>query len=135
MKIKRPESPFQASTEPLESEAQNVAHKEFADTLTQIEAGILATDSGQPSGAAGSQAIRTALEQIANRCDLSNPDEATQAVKQSAGFMIQSRLSQAFRQAEQGQSLVENLSQYIASDPLLKPKLLGILKKIKANGK
>ena len=135
MKIKRPESPFQASPEPLESDAQNVARKEFANTLSQIEAGINASDGGQSAGTAGSEAIRTALEQIANRTDLSNPDTATQAVKQSAGFMIQSRLSQAFKQAEQGQSLVENLSEYIASDPLLKPKLLSILKKIKANGK
>jgi hypothetical protein len=135
MKIKRPESPFQASPEPLESEAQNVARKEFADTLSQLEAGLISSGGGQSSAAAGSEAIRTALEQIANRCDLSNPDDATQAVKQSAGLMIQSRLSQAFKQAEQGQSLVENLSQYIAGDPLLKPKLLGILKKIKSNGK
>jgi hypothetical protein len=135
MKIKRPESPFQASPEPLESDAQNVARKEFANTLSQIEAGIIASDGGQPAGTAGSEAIRTALEQIANRTDLSNPDKATQAVKQSAGFMIQSRLSQAFKQAEQGQSLVENLSEYIATDPLLKPKLLSILKKIKSNGK
>jgi hypothetical protein len=135
MKIKRPESPFQASAEPLEPDAQAIARKEFADTLSQIEAGVSASDRGQSSGTAGSGALRTALQQIAQRSDLSNPDEATQAVKQSAGFMIESRLSQAFKQAEQGQRLVENLSEYIASDPLLRPKLLSILKKMKSHDK
>jgi hypothetical protein len=132
MKIKRPESPFQASTEPLEAEAQNLARKEFADTLSQIEAGITSSDRGE---SAGSDGLRTALQQIANGSDLANPDEATQAVKQSAGFMIESRLSRAFKQAEQGQSLVEKVSEHIANDPLLRPKLLGILKRMKSQSK
>jgi hypothetical protein len=45
--------------------------------------------------------------------------------------MIRSRLSKQFRETEEGERVIEGLSEYVASDPLLKSKLLTILHKVK----
>ena len=52
-------------------------------------------------------------------------------MRESAEFMIRSRLAEKSRDSTQGQKLVASLGEYVATDPLLKPKLLSILKRIK----
>ena len=56
---------------------------------------------------------------------------AAAAVRESARFMVRSRLGEKFRDTEQASTLVERLSEFVASDPLLHSKLLGILQKVK----
>ena len=137
MKVKRPESPFQASTEPLDqqqpSDALKVAKGDFADALSQLETAVDASNlAGQTTSRSQPHSeTKAALLEIANRTNLSNPEEAAGAVRESAEFMIRSRLAEKSRDSTQGQKLVASLGEYVATDPLLKPKLLSILKRIK----
>jgi hypothetical protein len=137
MKIKGPESPFQASTEPLDQQQPadlwKVARGEFADALSQLETAV---DPSNPTGRTLPSSetyseTKVALREIARKANLSNVEEAATAVRESAEFMIRSRLAEKSRDSTQGQKLVASLSEYVATDPLLKPKLLSILKRIK----
>ena len=137
MKIKGPDSPFQASTEPLDQQQQadlwKVAKGDFADALSQLDTAV---DASKPAGPTVPSSetyseTKAALREIACGANLSNADEAATAVRASAEFMIRSRLAEKTRDSTQGQKLVASLGEFVASDPLLKPKLLSILKRIK----
>jgi hypothetical protein len=71
------------------------------------------------------------LTRIASGADLANAGQSVMAVRESARYMISSRLSKQYRETEEGERVIEGLSEYVASDPLLKSKLLSILKKVK----
>jgi hypothetical protein len=137
MKVKRPDSPFQASTEPLDqqqpSDPLKVAKGDFADTLSQLETAVVASNPAQRSmpGSEPQSQMKAALLEIARRANLTNADEAASAVRESAEVMIRSRLTETSRDSAQGEKLVATLGEYVATDPLLKPKLLSILKRMK----
>lgn len=131
MKVNRPGSPLSSGAEPLEpldpQELQNTIKSErFAAALSQLEA--QATGGGQ----AAQSPTRSALEQIAQGANLANSEGASSAVRESARYMIQSGLHEKFRQSEQANRLVEQLSDFVTADPLLNSKLLLILKRLKA---
>lgn len=129
MKVNRPGSPLSSgaeSVEPLDAqELQNALKTErFNAALAQLEA--------QAAGTTGAQSpVRAALAQIADASNLSSSEGAAAAVRESARFMVRSRLNEKYRDSEQGTTLVERLSEFVASDPLLHSKLLGILQKVK----
>ena len=130
MKVNRPGSPLSSgaeSVEPLEAqELQNALKTErFNAALAQLEA--------QAAGGAGGKSgpVRAALAQIADASNLSSSEGAAAAVRESARFMVRARLNEKFRETEQGTTLVERLSEFVATDPLLHSKLLGILHKVK----
>lgn len=130
MNVNRPGSPLSGGAEPLEQldpqELQTALKSErFNAALSQLEA--------QAAGGSGdtSSPARAALAQIADSSNLSSSEGAATAVRESARFMVRSRLNEKFRDTEQGSTLVERLSEYVASDPLLHSKLLGILQKVK----
>ena len=77
-------------------------------------------------------ATRAALQEIAEGSDLGTREGAIAAIRESAGYMISSRLNKRFRDTKQGAALIETLSEYVSNDPLLNSKILSILKKIKA---
>ena len=134
MKVNRPGSPLSSGAEPLEpldpQELKNAVKSErFAAALSQLES--QPAEGAQPAGM--SQA-RAALEQIAQGANLSSSEGAADAVRESARYMIRSRLHEKFRHTEQGSRLVENLSEYVATDPLLNTKLLSLLQRLKAVG-
>jgi hypothetical protein len=130
MKVNRPGSPLSSGAEPLDQlEAQELQKalksERFNAALAQLEA--------QAAGGAGGKSgpVRAALAQIADASNLSSSEGAAAAVRESARFMVRSRLSEKFRDTEQASTLVERLSEFVASDPLLHSKLLGILQKVK----
>ncbi len=131
MKIRRPGSPLSGGAEPLEpldpkDLERAVKSERFASTLSNVEAQLGAQQtSGTPNP------VRTALEQIARNADLLSNEGAAQAVRESARFMIRSRLRRRFRESAQGRELVDDLSEFVASDPLLHSKILTILQKLK----
>lgn len=132
MKVNRPGSPLSSGAEPLESldpkELQNAVRSErFAAALSNLEA-----QAGAGGAEGASNPTRAALEEIARGSDLQTGEGASQAVRESARFMIRSRLHERFRETEQGEGLVEKLSDFVTSDPLLNAKLLGILQRLKA---
>jgi hypothetical protein len=137
LKIKRPDSLFQGSTEPLDPNQTtdaSAARGEFADALSQVESALDRGGVIAPGGPGGgsSSAIRQALLSIASRADLSQTEQANKALRESAQFMIRSRLAERYRDSRQSTRLVEGLSDYVINDPFLKRKLLSILKRIKS---
>jgi gamma-glutamyl:cysteine ligase YbdK (ATP-grasp superfamily) len=134
MKVNRPGSPLSSGAEPLEpldpqELRETVKGERFAAALSQLEAQATGA-GGQTAGT--SSAARNALAQIAAEADLATNEGALTAVRSSARYMIRSRLNKKFSESEQADTLVEDLSEYVASDPLLKSKLLMILQRIKA---
>jgi hypothetical protein len=130
MKVNRPGSPLSSGAEPVEpveaQELQNALKTErFNAALAQLEAQAAGRTGGAQSP------VRAALAQIADASNLSSGEGAAAAVRESARFMVRSRLNEKFRDSEQATSLVERLSEFVASDPLLHSKLLGILHKVK----
>ncbi len=130
MKVNRPGSPLSSGAESVEpSEAQELQNalktERFNAALAQLEAQA-AGESGGKSGP-----MRAALAQIADASNLSSSEGAATAVRESARFMVRTRLNEKFRETEQGSTLVERLSEFVAADPLLHSKLLGILHKVK----
>lgn len=127
MKVNRPGSPLSSGAESVEpQELQNALKTErFNAALAQLEAQA----AGENGGAASP--MRAALSQIADASNLSSSEGAAAAVRESARFMVRARLKEKFRETEQGSTLVERLSEFVAADPLLHSKLLGILHKVK----
>jgi hypothetical protein len=131
MKVKGPGSPLSSGAEPLEpldpKELQKALKGErFSAALSQLEA---QASAGHTEGAGNP--TRAALEKIARDANLSTGEGATSAVRESARFMIRTRLHEKFLQSDEGDNLVEGLSEFVTSDPLLKAKLLGILQRLK----
>jgi hypothetical protein len=71
------------------------------------------------------------LQKIASDSDLGDSEGALAAVKQSAQFMIGSRLKKDFRESNEGQKLIDDLSDSVSGDPSLNRRILGILQKMK----
>ena len=53
------------------------------------------------------------------------------AVRESAKFLVSSRLKEDLRDSEQGKKISEDLSGYISKDPFMHRKILGILQRLK----
>ncbi|HVG37884.1 MAG TPA: hypothetical protein VM870_01285, partial [Pyrinomonadaceae bacterium] len=75
---------------------------------------------------------RAALAQIAALYNLAVAEEASAAVRRSARLLITTRLPKKHLGKPQTEEMIEDLSEFVASDPLLKGKLLDILERIKA---
>ena len=133
MKVNRPGDPLTGATEPLDPrDLQNVVKGErFEAVLSELEGQAGTTAGNTVDNSQAMSATRAALARIAKGADLANASQALSAVKESARFMISSRLSDQYRTTEEGERLIEGLSEYVASDPLLKSKILSILQKVK----
>lgn len=130
MKVNRPGSPLSSGAEPLEQlDAQELQKALKSERFNAALAHLEAQASGESGGA--QSPTRAALSHIADSANLSSSEGAATAVRESARFMVRSRLNEKFRDTEQGSTLVERLSEFVASDPLLHSKLLGILQKVK----
>ena len=133
MSVKKTSSPFSSGAEPLEPLRQKdlnqtkKAEGNFEKALTEVEGRI--EQAGQTASAGNAE--RTFLSQIASNAQLDTPEGAFGAVKESAGFLVKSRLEEKFGDSEQGKKLADDLSEYIARDPFMHRKILGILQKLK----
>jgi len=134
MSVKGPRSAFSGGSEPLEPLGskdikQAVKSGQFGAQLENLEAAANAQQSGETT-AAQSQTL-DGLRSIASANDLSTPTQALAAVRQSAKFMIKSRVGDKYQDNRTVSDLVEDLSSYIAADPFLQRKLLKILQRLK----
>jgi hypothetical protein len=95
----------------------------------------LAEVAGQIEQAAGTgksdSPTRSAFQQIASNANLDSPEGAMTAVRESAHFLVSSRLKDEMRESEQGRKISEDLSNYISKDPFMHRKILGILQRLK----
>ena len=133
MKINRPGDPLTGATEPLDPrDLQNLVKGErFEAVLSELEGQAGTSVGNTVDNSAAMSSTRTALARIASGADLTNASQSLSAVRESARFMISSRLSKQYRTTEEGERVIEGLSEYVASDPLLKSKILSILQKVK----
>jgi hypothetical protein len=90
-----------------------------------------AGDTPEAEGSDQTSGTRAALAQIASGADLTNAGQSLAAVRESARYMIHSRLSKQYRETKEAKRLIDGLSDYVSADPLLKSKLLSILQKLK----
>ena len=132
-KVKGPSSPLSSGAEALEPLSAHDLQKsgiggQFAASLAQLET------QGQSEEAAGATAAtRSALAEIASRADFGSSEGVATAVRESARYMIRSRLHENFRDTEQGTRMVSELGDYVSTDPLIKAKLLAILQRIQSD--
>ncbi|MEZ5307624.1 MAG: hypothetical protein R2684_10815 [Pyrinomonadaceae bacterium] len=133
MSIKKAGSPFASGAEPLEPlggkdlKRTDKAEGSFESALAELEGQI--EQAGQVSDSGNVE--RSALGNIASSARLDTPEGAFGAVKESAGFLVKSRLSDAFVASDQGKKLTEDISDFIARDPFMHKKLLGILERLR----
>jgi hypothetical protein len=133
MKINRPGDALSGSTEPIDPrDLQNLVKGErFEAVLSELEGQASASVPNTVDNSAAMSDTRAALARIASGADLANAGQSLAAVRDSARYMISSRLSKQYRKTEEGERVIEGLSEYVASDPLLKSKILSILQKVK----
>jgi flagellar basal body rod protein FlgG len=134
MKINRTGNPLTEAAEPLDPrDLQNLVKGErFEAVLSELEGQAGASTGNTVDNAAAMSSTRAALAQIANGADLANAGQSLFAVRESARYMISSRLNKQYRKTEEGERIIEGLSEYVSSDPLLKSKILAILQKVKS---
>ena len=133
MSVKKTSSPLSSGAEALEplspkDELQRgKIEKNFEAALAEVAGQV---DQTSESGQASSPA-RSALSQIASGSDLNTPEGAMQAVRESARFLVDSRLNEELRDSSQGKKMIDDLSEYIAKDPFMHRKILSILHRVK----
>lgn len=134
MAIKKTGSPLSSGAESLdplggkeELRGGKVDNKNFEAALAEV-AGQL-EQAGTSENA--SNPTRSAFQQIASNSNLDSQEGAMEAVKESAHFLVSSRLKDDMRDSEQGKKISEDLSEYISKDPLMHRKILGILQRLK----
>ena len=133
MSVKGPRSPLSSGAESLEPLSPQdlqraVKSEKFEAALAQLANQI--EQDGQTGETANP--TRTALGQIANNADLTTGEGASAAVRESARFMVKSRLQENFKDTEQGEKVSDELGEYITQDPFLNRRVLGILQKLKS---
>jgi hypothetical protein len=133
MSVKKTGSPLSSGAESLdplggkEEIRGGKVSKNFEAALAEVAGQIeQAGDTGQTDSA-----TKTAFKEIAGNSNLETSDGALTAVRESAGFLVKSRLKEDLRDSEQGQKITDELSEYISKDPYMHRKLLGILQKLK----
>ena len=133
MSVKRPGSPLSSgaeSLEPLDSKdlQKSVRTGQFASQLDALE--TAATSGGDGTNGTENASMQ-GLRQIAAGADLSTPGQALAAIRESAQFLINSRIKEKYREQEKVSDMVEELSDFVAEDPFLGTKLKKILERLK----
>lgn len=133
MSVKKTGSPFASGADPLEplsgkkTKRTDQAEGSFESALADLEGQIEQTGQASDSGSAE----KSALGSIASGAQLETPEGAFVAVKESAGFLVKSRLNSEFLNSDKGKKVTEDVSDLIARDPFMHKKLLGILHRLK----
>ncbi|MDH3494685.1 MAG: hypothetical protein OEM82_14115 [Acidobacteriota bacterium] len=133
MSVKKTGSPFVGGSEPLEPlggkdvKRADKAEGSFETALADLEGQLEQVGQASNSGSAE----RSALGSIASGAHLDTPEGAFGAVKESAGFLVKSRLHDKFLKSDQGKKIAEDISDFIARDPFMHKKILGILQRLK----
>lgn len=134
MSIKKTSSPLSSGAESLDPLGGKDDVQRGGKVDKSFEA-ALAEVSGQiEQAAAGEQTespTRSAFQQIAANANLDSPEGALSAVRESAQFLVSTRLKGDLKDSEQGKKISEDLSNYISKDPFMHRKILGILQRLK----
>lgn len=134
MSIKKTSSPLSGGAEALEPLGAKETpaggakiDKSFAATLAEV-AGEIEQAADSPSA---ENPARSRFQQIAANANLDSNEGALAAVRESAHFLVNSRLKDNVRDSAQGKKISDELSNYIARDPFLHRKILSVLQRLK----
>ena len=133
MAVKKTGSPSASgadSLEPLSSKdtkRTDKAEGSFESALAGLEGQLERVGKSSDSGSVE----KSALGSIASSAQLDTQEGAFGAVKESAGVLVKTRLNEEFVESVQGKKLTEDFSDFIARDPFMHKKLLGILQRLK----
>lgn len=133
MSVKKTSSPLSSGAESLDQLGENEklqsgkVEKNFEAALAELAGQVGQTESGGKSNSP----TKLAFQQIAESSNLDSPEGAMFAVSQSARFLIDSSLGEDLKNSDQGEKILEDLSNYISKDPLMHRKILGILQRLK----
>lgn len=134
MAIKKTSSPLSSGAESLDPlggkdtvKGGGKVDKSFETALAEVAGQIDQAGASEKSDGP----VRSAFQQIAASANLDSPEGATAAVRESARFLVSSRLKDEMRESEQGRKISEDLSIYISKDPFMHRKILGILQRLK----
>lgn len=133
MAVKKTGSPLSSGAESLEPLGgkeeirSGKAAKSFESQLAEVAGQLEQTAN---LGKADSP-TQTAFKKIASNANLDSPEEAMTAIRESAQFLVSSRLDEKLQTSEQGRKISEDLSKFISKDPLMHRKLLNILQRLK----
>ena len=134
MSVKKTSSPLSSGAESLDPLGGKEPLRQGGKVDKNFEA-ALAEVAGQIEQAGGTEKsdgpVRSAFRQIASSANLDSPEGAMSAVRESARFLVESRLKDDMRDSEQGKKISEDLSNYISRDPFMHRKILGILQRLK----
>jgi hypothetical protein len=134
MSVKKTSSPLSSGAESLDQIGGKEEllrggkiDKNFEAALAEV-AGQL--DKAGSTDEAGSP-TRSAFQQIASNANLDSPEGSMSAVKESAHYLVSSRLQDGVRESEHGKKISDDLSNYISKDPFMHRKILNILQRLK----
>lgn len=134
MTVKKTGSPLSSGAESLdplggkeEIQRGGKVDKSFEAALAEVAGQLEQAGTAEQS----SSPVRTAFQQIAESANLDSPEGAMSAVRESAQFLVSSRLTDEIRGSEQGKKISEDLSNYISKDPFMHRKILSILQRLK----
>ncbi|MBS1795828.1 MAG: hypothetical protein JSS81_18380 [Acidobacteria bacterium] len=134
MSVKKTSSPLSSGAESLDPLGGQEELQRGPRVEKNFEA-ALAEVAGQldQTGAAGQteNASRSEFQRIASNANLDSPEGVMSAVRETAHFIVSSRLAEDLRDSEQGKKIADDLSGYISKDPYLHRKILNILQRLK----
>ncbi len=127
MKI-RPGSPFgsgSTSSDPVKGK------KRTGGVFSSLVGDLQEAVAEDTSVAGPSSPARSALEVIAAQSNLSNPEEATAAVRRSAHSLLTLSFSEAIQSSPFGEKMADDIANLAAGDPRFRRKILSILSRLK----
>lgn len=134
MSIKKTSSPLSSGAESLdplggkdELQRSGKVDKSFEAALAEVTGQIEQAGANEQT----ESPARSAFQQIAQNANLDSPEGAMSAVRESAQFLVSSRLKGDLKDSDQGRKISEELSNYISKDPFMHRKILGILQRLK----
>lgn len=132
MAIKKTSSPLSSGAESLdplggkEAIQSGKVDKSFESALAELSGQVEQSGAGETESAA-----KSAFKQIAADANLDSADGALTAVRESARYLVNTRLKEEMRDSEEGKKISDDISGYISKDPFLHKKILGILQRLK----
>ena len=134
MSVKGPTSPLSSGAEPLEpldskDLQKTVQSGKFASELSQALESA-ATEAAGETAQTDSPTLQ-GLKGIAANADFATEEKLQSAIRESAKFMIKSRIQDKFKERESVSDMLDELSEFVTKDPLLNRKLKSILERLK----
>lgn len=131
MSVKRPEGSSGANVESLNAfKSQDVQKAKLSEQLAE-HLDSLGSAGSTPTQNAPENKTLQALQNIAANADLSTAQQAQAAVHQSAQMLVKSRINEEFREQQRVADMIDEVSDFVATDPLLQGKLLKVLRRLK----